>query len=276
MPLPFRNARIKLSQGQIFWREVGQGVAIVFLHGAWGDGSQWVPVMEQLGRDYHCFAPDLLGFGDSERVKTHYSIALEAECLGEYLEALKLRRIYLVGDSLGGWVAASYALKNLERIKGLVLLAPEGGKVKGFKHRWLKLRWQVQFSSCWRSCLKLLRPFAKWLGAVKKVDRALQDQRQLQRSLTACKLLFKRRWAEVKAERLHEQLDWLRAPVLILHGEDLLSESLAKAYAFQMPLAEMRSLPYTGENLSQDLPDQVAQNIREFIHISQGTHGSPN
>ncbi|MBW4521282.1 MAG: alpha/beta hydrolase [Scytolyngbya sp. HA4215-MV1] len=271
MPLPFRNSRIKLSQGQIFWREVGQGGAIVFLHGSWDDGSQWVPVMEQLGRHYHCFAPDLLGFGDSERAETHYSIALEAECLSEYLESLKLRRIYLVGYSIGGWIAASYALKHPERLQGLILLSPEGGKVEGLKHRWLRLRWRVRFSSWWRGYLKLVRPIARWLGAVKQIDRALQAQQQLQRSLTACKLLFQRRWAEIKAERLHEQLDWLRIPVLILHGEDLLSESLAKAYALQVPLAELRSLPYAGDNLPQDLPDEVAQSIREFIHMSQAS-----
>ena len=81
MPLPVRNSRIKLSQGLLFWREVGQGSAIVFLHGSWKDSSQWLPVMQQLSKHCHCFAPDLLGFGESEVVKGRCSIALQVECI---------------------------------------------------------------------------------------------------------------------------------------------------------------------------------------------------
>ena len=46
-----------------------------------------------------------------------------------FLQAVKLEKVYLVGHSLGGWIAASYALKYPEKIDGLVLLAPEGVKI---------------------------------------------------------------------------------------------------------------------------------------------------
>ncbi|MBA3923667.1 MAG: alpha/beta fold hydrolase, partial [Nostocaceae cyanobacterium] len=121
-----RNSRMKLSGGRIFWREIGEGTAVILLHGSWQDSGQWVAVMDYLRQDHHCFAPDLLGFGDSEHPQIHYSIDFEVECLAEYLEALKLRHVYLVGHSLGAWVAASYALKYPDQIGGLVLLAPEG------------------------------------------------------------------------------------------------------------------------------------------------------
>jgi haloalkane dehalogenase len=91
--IPLRNSRIKLSQGQIFWHEVGQGTAIVFLHGSTDDSSQWLSVIEHLSEDYHCFAPDLLGFGESERPNVHYSIDLEVECLADLLEALRQREV---------------------------------------------------------------------------------------------------------------------------------------------------------------------------------------
>ena len=139
MPLPLRNARIRLTQGQIFWREVGQDT-IVFLHGAWEDSSQWVPLIERLSAEYHCLVPDLLGFGESERPGVHYSIGLEVACLAEHLEALKLRRVYLVGHSLGGWIAMSYALKYQEQVEGVVLLAPEGVQAEGLGRRW----WQAK------------------------------------------------------------------------------------------------------------------------------------
>ena len=118
-----RNSRIKLSVGNIFWREVGLGPSLVFLHGSWDDGSQWLRTIEHLSPDFQCFAPDLLGFGDSERPNVHYSIDLEVECLAQYLDNLNLRQVYLIGHSVGGWVAASYAIKYPDRVQGLVLLA---------------------------------------------------------------------------------------------------------------------------------------------------------
>ncbi|MER3588832.1 MAG: alpha/beta hydrolase, partial [Mastigocladus sp. ERB_26_1] len=44
----FRNSRRKLSQGLLFWREIGNGIPVVFLHGAWNDSSEWVAIMESL------------------------------------------------------------------------------------------------------------------------------------------------------------------------------------------------------------------------------------
>ena len=110
----FRNSRIKLNQGILFWREVGTGIPMIFLHGAWNDGSEWVSTMELLAENIHCFSPDLLGFGESANPNIHHSIDLQVECLADFLEALKLEKVYLVGNSLGGWIAASYALKYPE------------------------------------------------------------------------------------------------------------------------------------------------------------------
>jgi len=129
----FRNSRRKLSQGLLFWREAGEGTPVVLLHGAWDDSSQWLSVMETLSQSFHCFAPDLLGFGESDRPQIHHSIDLQVECIAEFLQALRLEKVYLVGHSLGGWIAASYALQYAEQVEGLVLLAPEGVEVEGQK-----------------------------------------------------------------------------------------------------------------------------------------------
>jgi pimeloyl-ACP methyl ester carboxylesterase len=265
MPLPpQRNSRIKLAQGQLFWREVGQGTAVVFLHGTWSDGSQWLSVMERLSRRYQCFAPDLLGFGDSEQPKIHYSIALEVECLAEYLEALKLRRIYLVGHSIGAWVAASYALKHQEQVQGLVLLAPEGVQMER-GDRWGLARWLVGQPPLLPWFLKAFYPLSKLLGFSQKIKQTLQYRQELRRSLPACQLLFKRRRAEIRAELLQDQLTSLQIPVLILQGEDVATEPLSKAYAQLLPTVELRFLSGATEELPQTATDDVVRCIEEFF-----------
>jgi pimeloyl-ACP methyl ester carboxylesterase len=267
MSLPLRNSRLKLSQGQIFWREIGQGEALVFLHGSWSDSSQWVPVIEQLGEEYHCFVPDLLGFGESERPKIHYSIESQVETLAEYLESLRLRQVYLIGHSLGAWVAASYALKYLDQVRGLVLLAPEGIQVQKLGRRWWWARWLMARPPLLFWLLRSLRPIAPLLGLQKQVERALQWRRQLLQSPVACRLLFQRRRVEIKAEQLQERLDWLKVPVVVLQSEQdaFAAKLLSQTYTELTPTANWRIVPQGGVELPLTAPAAVAQEIREFV-----------
>lgn len=264
MPLPFRNARIRLTQGQIFWREVGQGDTIVFLHGAWEDSSQWVPLIERLSADYHCLAPDLLGFGESEQPNVHYSIGLEVACLAEHLESLRLRRVYVVGMSLGAWVAASYALKYLEQVEGVVLLAPEGVQVEGLGRRWWKAR--LLKLPIVGGGLRSLYALRKILPS-RTVERLLQRRQRLLDAPVACELLFQRRRAELRSEQLQEQLKWLQRPVLILQGEQDQADTrrLSYAYAQLAPQATLQQLPGNSQTLLATQPEVVAQAIRSFV-----------
>jgi pimeloyl-ACP methyl ester carboxylesterase len=262
MTLLIRTSRLRLSQGQLFWHEVGTGQVLVFLHGAWEDSSEWLPVIEQLGGRYHCVAPDLLGFGESERPKIHYSIEVEVESLADYLETLKLKGVHLIGQGIGGWIAASYALKYSGQVESLTLLGAEGVPIEGDR-RW---RWAgalLRIPLCvW--ALRSLLPVARLLKRDAGIEQLLQLRRTLKRSPTACQLLFNRRRAEIRAELLHERLEWLKLPVLILQGEQDSSivTALNRAYA-QAPLADVRSLP--GQDLVQTAPEAVAEEIRNFI-----------
>ena len=267
MTILLRNSRIRLSQRQIFWREVGIGPALVFLHGSWSDSSQWLPLIDHLCRDYHCFAPDLLGFGDSERPDVHYSIDLEVECLAEFLETLKLRQVYLIGHSLGGWIAASYALKYLDRVRGVVLLAPEGLP----DHRWRKngwwTRWLLSSPDVMFWLLRSLQPLTKFLGPQDKITQMLLLRQQLLQNPTACQLLYQRPWSEIQAELLHERLEWLKVPVLILQGGRDTQSAIARSrsYADSLPTAEMRIIGRGDHDLPQELPDTLAELIRDFL-----------
>ncbi|MBD2740165.1 alpha/beta hydrolase [Coleofasciculus sp. FACHB-1120] len=276
MTLPLRNSRIKLSQGQIFWREVGQGPILVFLHGSAHDSSQWLPVIDCLSRDYHCFAPDLLGFGDSERPNIHYSIELEVECLGELLEALNQREVYLIAHSLGGWIAASFALKYLEQVRGLVLIAPIGVEAEGLRTERsrpslftsLFKRLSKVISSGSRSLIDAInRVSNNRLFARKQTGQKKRRQEQPVQFPTTDKLLFQRRRAEIQAELLKERLEWLKVPVLILQGDRDNRSRIAEsqAYADLTPSAQLEIIGFAGNDLPEALPDVVAQYIRDFV-----------
>ncbi|GAB4135350.1 MAG: alpha/beta fold hydrolase [Cyanobacteria bacterium J069] len=263
MTLPIRNGRIRLPQGQIFWREVGQGIPIVLLHGTWGDGGDWLAVVDELSDYYHCLVPDLLGFGDSERPRRHYSVGLEVECLADWLEALKLRRVYLVGVGIGAWVAAGFALRHEDAVQGLVLLAPEGVKVAGADRRWRGGRSLLSPIPLARWLLSLLMPVAKLLGW--RGMLALRQRVNLwRRSPAASQILFNRRPVEIQSDLVGDRLPWLKPPLLLLQGEaddDLIAAQI-RAYT-DAPRAKVQALP--GQDLLQTAPEAVAQSIRAFV-----------
>jgi pimeloyl-ACP methyl ester carboxylesterase len=264
MTLPIRNSRIRLTQGQLFWREVGQGKTLVLLHGAWNTGDQWLAAIEPLSRSYHCVAPDLLGFGESECPNLHYSIEQQVECLAEYLEVLKLRQVYLVGESVGGWIAATYALRFPDQVKGLVLITPEG--VLSPFQSW---RWQRWLSGQLPVAYWLLRsilPVARLFGRDRRIAALLQRRQQLRQSPVACNLLFGRRRAEIQAEVLDQRLQWLKLPLLLLQGtETARAAAVAQALTQQAAQTQISQLAGSSSELLTTHAIEVAAQIHEFV-----------
>ncbi|EHC12230.1 alpha/beta fold hydrolase [Fischerella thermalis] len=267
----FRNSRRKLSQGLLFWREIGNGIPVVFLHGAWNDSSEWVAIMESLSADFHCFAPDLFGFGESDYPNIHYSIDLQVESLAEFLQALKLERMYLVGHSLGGWIAASYALKYPEQVYGLVLVAPEGLETEELDKNWKKIQGLMKRPLWIFKILKILSPLTKILGLDTQIEQDWQQRKIMLQYPTASNLLFLRQLPELRAELLQERLDFLTTPVLILQGGKDTPDALAKSnkYAILLPQANLKIIAHVGNNLPEMCAAIVAGEIRNFIKTNE-------
>jgi pimeloyl-ACP methyl ester carboxylesterase len=265
----FRNSRRKLSQGLLFWREVGEKTPIIFLHGAWNESSEWLSVMESLAEDFHCFSPDLLGFGESENPNIHHSIDLQVECLAEFLQAVKLEKVYLVGHSLGGWIAASYALKYPEKVDGVILLAPEGVEIAGQEEYCQKMRRLLNYPALVVKLLRSLIPLTKILGWYEKIAQDLQLRQDLSRYPIACQLLFKRRQAEIEAELVQKRLYMIEVPVFILQGGQDTPNALAKSQVYSQltPKVELKMIAHAGNDLPESCAGVVAIEIREFIRL---------
>ncbi len=269
MYLSIRHSHIRLSQGNLFWREVGSQAnpPLVFLHGSWQDSSQWLSVIKALGADYHCFAPDLLGCGESKPQKIHYSIDLLTSGLAEYLKVIKQEQVYLIAHSLGAWVAAHFALKYPEQVQGLVLVSPEGVQVEHQKQRWKWMRSLLGPPAFLLWGLQFIYPFAQLFGRHHKIDALFQLRQAMLASPTPCQLLVKRRWPEYQAELLDEQLPLLKPPLLILQGiqDELRALSLSEAYSALLPSAQLRLIKPGDHHLPETEPDVVIEAIRDFV-----------
>ena len=98
---------------------------LIFLHGA-GGHTGWMGFMEALSADYEVLAPEHPGFGKSDDPPWLDGVGDLAYFYLDFLEALGLDRVHLVGTSLGGWIAAELAVRNQTRLASLTLVCAVG------------------------------------------------------------------------------------------------------------------------------------------------------
>jgi pimeloyl-ACP methyl ester carboxylesterase len=108
----------------------GSGSPLMFLHGANG-APVWLPFMEALAADFDVIVPEHPGFGGSEAPDWLDNIGDLAYFYLDLIDHLGLDRVNLVGQSIGGWVAAELAVRNSTRLNRLILSGPSGIYVKG-------------------------------------------------------------------------------------------------------------------------------------------------
>ena len=108
----------------------GSGEKLVFLHGASGL-PQWNSFFAALAQHYEVLVPEHPGFGATAAPRSMRNIADMAMYYLDYLESFGQERVHLVGHSLGGWIAAEVACRNLSNVKSLTLMAPAGIRIKG-------------------------------------------------------------------------------------------------------------------------------------------------
>lgn len=97
--------------------------AMVCVHGLGQSGYIWQRVLEALPPGWQGYAVDLLGFGDSDKPATGYSIAAHARSVREFIESIPQDVVVLAANSLGGVIAVTVALDDADRLAGLVLAA---------------------------------------------------------------------------------------------------------------------------------------------------------
>src|SRR5712671_7750529 len=117
----------------IHYFDMGSGPVVVLLHGLGSRKDDWMPVLEPMAQKYRLLVPDQIGFGKSDKPLLDYSVQTYIDFLNEFLRQLKVEKASLVGESLGGWIAALYVAEigggaHLIPVERLVLVDAAGLK----------------------------------------------------------------------------------------------------------------------------------------------------
>lgn len=118
---------LQLGDMTVVYNEGGQGEPLLLIHGFGADKDNWTRVAGYLSHQYHVYAIDLPGFGDSSRLPdAPFDIRSQTQRVHQISQALGLQSFHMGGSSMGGNITLEYAGLYPQRLKSMWLLAPGG------------------------------------------------------------------------------------------------------------------------------------------------------
>ena len=114
--MPAQLTEIKIRDVAVRLHRAGRGPTVLFLHGA-GGVPQWLPFFDALAERYEVLVPEHPGFGGSDDPAWIRSMPDLAMFYLDLVEEVGLDRVHLIGNSLGGWLAAEILIRDRSRFR---------------------------------------------------------------------------------------------------------------------------------------------------------------
>jgi pimeloyl-ACP methyl ester carboxylesterase len=248
--------------------EAGSGTPLVFLHGAGGIPA-WTGVLPLLAERFRVIAPLLPGYGQStglDYLDDHLDLILHQF---DVLAALGLERPYVVGESMGGWIAAEMAALRPAEIGRLVLAAPVGlwrdthpvADMFGLMtDEMVPLLFHDQRCAAAQQMLSLSTMLSdKDDRSEEQVEMLIAMARGMR---TAAKFLF-----PVPDAGLEKRLWRITAPTLIVWGAEdrFISPTYGELFRGGIRGAQLQTIPAAGHVLALEQPAALADAIKAFV-----------
>ena len=260
------------SQGlRVHVRDEGEGPLLLFLHGAGSSLHTWDAWVRQLAWGYRVVRVDLPPFGlTGPHPDDQYDPEAYLEVVEGVVDALQLEDPVVVGNSLGGYMAARYAAEHSDATRAAVLLAPAGypqnlpGLLRGLAIRglgrtftWLTPRWTVD------------RMVRRAYADSERVPSAVVDRHhELIRAPGGREGM--REVVHVMDELRQEEPEWVSevdVPTLLVWGEedDFVPAELAADWEADLPTVESALLPGVGHVPMEEAPTRSLAILKPFL-----------
>jgi pimeloyl-ACP methyl ester carboxylesterase len=264
---------IDVNGRKVWLLENGSGAPLVYLHGFADIHSvkeTWLPFHELLAQRARITAPAHPGCAHTDENK---DIDVIEDVVFHYLEvfdALKLTQFDLVGNCVGGWIAAELAVRHPEKIRKLVLVGAAGLFVKGALIGDVFMMAQPERGSSYASLREMLfssRDQSNALEMFPDGKGELEDEvRRYQMLRLSSRIGFKPPYFYNRP--LRNRLHRITSPALIIWGEkdNFVPRSHGETYARLIPSAnELRVIPGAGHSVHVEKPEQTARLVLDFL-----------
>jgi pimeloyl-ACP methyl ester carboxylesterase len=251
-----RTVNVRGIQTHMF--EAGSPVAapLLYLHDTFL-GNLWLGYHNALAQNFHVIAPDIPGFGLTERPNWMRDMSDYVLYFRDLLETLGLDKAIVVGHSLGGWMAVEVAVWFPERVEKLVLSNAAGIRVKGTPIADL---FAMNPQEVLMTCFDNLAAAMPLMPTEFNTDYLLSQYRQL---TTLASLA----WNPAYDPKLERRLERISCPTLIVWGQHdrLIPPIYGDTFHRLIANSELVKLEGTGHMPMFEKPVEWCGVIREFL-----------
>ncbi|PYJ69361.1 MAG: hypothetical protein DME76_09235 [Verrucomicrobia bacterium] len=247
---------------KIHYVEAGSCAPVILIHGLADNVTIWDPVIPALAARFRVIALDQIGFGRSDKPLLNYRVSTLVDFLDGFLTELKIERASLVGNSLGGWVAAAYALAHPERVERLVLSDAAGyaALAKTMDSRALRA---LRVAS--RDDIRYLGPLAFHdKRFYQDVDAAFKERVTAGDSYTVAQVLDSMIRGD---DALDNKLQTLKQPTLVLWGREdkLIPLSFGEQFHREIVNSRLRIIDNCGHMPQLECPNEFSAAVLKFF-----------
>jgi pimeloyl-ACP methyl ester carboxylesterase len=245
----------------------GEGVPFVYLHSSVGESFMWLPFYQTWAKQFRVLVPTHPGFGQSggfEQIDTIEDMAFHYV---ELFDALGLEQVVLGGVSLGGWIAAEFAVRWPERVQRLWIADAPG--------LWVDEEPLPDLFRLLpeRDRLRELLFHDPRGAAAQMVLQANPDEDRMMAAYQAMTVLARLTWERPYDAKLAQRLHRIQCPVLLLWGANdrLVPPSYGQAYRKHLPQAQWHLIPDCGHLPMFEREAEFVAAVAKFARASSGS-----
>jgi pimeloyl-ACP methyl ester carboxylesterase len=114
--------KIRVPQGEVAYADIGDGPVALFVHGVFMNGLLWRNAVTELASERRCIAIDLPAHGDTSiDIGEGFSLDAHAALLVDFLDALGIEEVDLIGNDTGGAISQVFAVRFPQRVRTMTL-----------------------------------------------------------------------------------------------------------------------------------------------------------
>ena len=261
--------------------EMGEGPPLVLIHGLAGSWQNWLETIPYFARTRRVLAPDLPGFGDSPLPPEKISMPGYGRLCDHFCASVDVERGSVIGNSMGGFVAAELAIAHPQRVDKLVLVSAAGITAEHQRNeRALAVMRRFEAALAWASTHPkpnfLLRPRGRQaLRLVFAHPEKLPGPLLFEQAKGSGKPGFIDALDALSDYPLRERLERISVPTLIIWGERDRLVPLRDADVFEELIPDARKIVYadTGHVSMLERPARFNRDVEAFLKGSDPVAG---
>jgi len=256
--------RGELNGWSYSYTDEGSGPPLVFNHGIQMDSSIWDAQIEDLRDSYRCVAINAPGHGDSDAVAMGIDFYRYGDMLTGVADQLGIGSAVWLGQSMGGFINIRLALTPPDRVKGLVLIDTQAHSEDPDKRAqyeaFLTVALESGINDDLVNILKLVYFGPTFAG---KPESDAWEKKLSATDVPAQHAMIR---AVFDRDDVHGRLSEIKAPAVVIHGEDDMAIEAERAEELARDLgANMSLIPGCGHCSPLERPDAVNPIIRSFL-----------